>query len=51
MEDIVGFNEGLCDGCKEVLGTEESSSVEKEGLDEREGTADTDGSKECCDDG
>ncbi len=51
MEDIVGFNEGLCDGCEEILGTEEGSSVEEEGLDEREGAADTEGSNEGCDDG
>ena len=51
MEDIVGFNEGLRDGCVEILGAEEGSSVEEEGLDEREGATDTDGSNDGCDDG
>ena len=36
---------------KYILGREEGSSVEEEGLDERDGAADTDGSNEGCDDG
>ena len=49
----LGTDDGaaLTDGCEEVLGTEEGSSVDAEGLDEREGTADTDGSNDGCDDG